>query len=705
MVCTFGDTNDVVWWRELQLPIRAIIGEDGRIKAEAPDAIVSDSGREAYASLVGKTVFSAKQRVVELLRETGELDGEPRPITHAVKFYEKGDKPLEIVSTLQWYLVNGARDEALREALVARGREIAFHPEHMRVRYDNWIGGLSGDWLVSRQRFFGVPIPVWYRLGADGERTGEVLVPDEAQLPVDPSSDAPAGFEASQRGVPGGFVGEVDIMDTWATSSLTPQIAGGWGTDDELFDLVFPYQLRSQGQDIIRTWLFSTTLRAHLEHGSIPWTNAGISGFIVDPDRKKMSKSKGNVVTPAAMLDDHGSDAVRYWAASSKLGIDAPFDPQNPTVIKIGRRLAIKVLNAAKFVYGFPFAEGAEPSTPLDRSLLGSLRDVVARATAAFDGYDHQQALEATETLFWTFCDDYLELVKERAYSDTGGRAGERGRDAPARDRRVPQAARAVHPVRDRGGVVVDARGLGPHRRLADRRRAPDRRPRRPRGRVGRAHRHPRREDAGEALAEGRRRLGDDRGACRARGGARRPQGRRPDPECDLRARRRRRRLRRRAHRHAGRVMPGALMPGPRVVEADEGGLLMELGTRWDVGDEPPSDLPDEVLRAIDRVEAELETDGVDVVGWRWTLTWLERRPRVEPRRRDDDPGRPGRLGDHRRTSRRGLNAVRRLRDAAAEEARPPRRPELGSRRRGRGAGPSSRRRPARAPLTARSTS
>jgi valyl-tRNA synthetase len=412
MICTFGDVTDVVWWRELDLPNRTIIGADGRIIADAPEAISTDAAKAHYAELAGKTVFSAKARVVELLRESGELIGDPKPITHAVKFFEKGDKPLEIISTRQWYITNGARDDALRSRLVEAGTQISFTPDHMRVRYENWVGGLTGDWLISRQRFFGVPIPVWYELDENGEK-GAVIVPSEDTLPIDPSSDVPAGFSEADRGTR--FVGELDIMDTWATSSLTPQIAGGWVTDPELFDLVFPYSLRSQGQDIIRTWLFSTVLRAELEHGTIPWTNAGISGFIVDPDRKKMSKSKGNVVTPKGMLDEHGSDAVRYWAASSRLGTDAAFDPQNPKQIKIGRRLAIKVLNAAKFVYSFPEATGAV-SEPLDIDMLAELAAVVRTATEALENFDHARALETAEQFFWTFCDDYLELVKERAY-------------------------------------------------------------------------------------------------------------------------------------------------------------------------------------------------------------------------------------------------------------------------------------------------
>jgi len=420
MICTFGDLTDVIWWRELQLPNRAVIGFDGRFISEAPDALNTDKARAAYAELAGKTVFSAKTAIVEILQASGEMLGEPKPISHPVKFFEKGDKPLEIVSTRQWYIVNGAKDEELKKKLVDFGQEMSWHPDFMRVRYENWVNGLNGDWLISRQRFFGVPLPVWYPLDVDGNPVfDEPIMASREQLPVDPSTDVPAGYTQAQRGQAGGFQGEVDVMDTWATSSLTPQLAGGWERDEELWNLVYPYDVRPQGQDIIRTWLFSTMLRAVLEGNSKPWNNAAISGFIVDPDRKKMSKSKGNVVTPADMLEQHGSDAVRYWAASSRLGTDAAFDPQNPTQIKIGRRLAIKVLNASKFILGFTAPADTQVTNPLDLAMLESLYAVVREATAALENYDHAKALEVSEQFFWTFTDDYLELVKERAYDES----------------------------------------------------------------------------------------------------------------------------------------------------------------------------------------------------------------------------------------------------------------------------------------------
>jgi valyl-tRNA synthetase len=416
MICTFGDAQDVEWWRQLNVPAREVIGRDGRI-LDAPwgeEHWVSADPQKARAGhdkLTGLSINQARKAIVEALENEGSIEGEPEKIRRPVKFYERGERPLEYIVSRQWFIP--VMDK--KAELIAQGRKVQWHPGYFLKRYEDWVEGLNQDWCVSRQRYFGVPIPVWYAIDGDGNIDHERIIrPRDEDLPVDPSAQAPSGFDEAQRGQPGGFIGDPDVFDTWATSALTPRIPTWWPDETERHDKVYPMDLRPQAHDIIRTWAFVTITRSFLEDGSIPWHHAAISGFVLDPDRKKMSKSKGNVVVPTATLDEFGSDAVRYWAASARLGWDAAADPN---VFREGKRLVTKIRNAARLITGFE-GESGPAADPLDQALLTRLRTVVKDATDHWEKWSHVGALEEVERWFWSdFTDNYLELVKARAYA------------------------------------------------------------------------------------------------------------------------------------------------------------------------------------------------------------------------------------------------------------------------------------------------
>ena len=431
MICTFGDLADVEWWKKSKMPCRQIIGMNGRLlKITFGEGLFPSvdpqAAQIAYDQIAGLTIKQAKAKIVQLLQEPNSasngsepaLKGDPRPITHIVRFYEKGSNPLEFITTRQWFIkILDFKDE-----LLALGSKIKWHPEHMQSRYDHWVMGLNQEWCISRQRYFGVPLPVWYPLLDNGQPDYEhPIYPSAQSLPIDPSTNVPPGYTQEQRDKPNGFIGEQDVMDTWATSSLTPQISSKWGIDNERHQKLFPADLRPQAHDIIRTWAFYTIVKAWLHEKKLPWTHAAISGFILDPDRKKMSKSKGNVVTPEALLIQHSTDVFRYWAARGRLGMDSAFDEN---MFKIGRKLVIKLFNASKLVFNqldnashlsqnFSLSQVC---TQCDFAWIAIMREAIIKAREAFENYEYTTALQYAEDTFWNFCDNYLEMVKTKAY-------------------------------------------------------------------------------------------------------------------------------------------------------------------------------------------------------------------------------------------------------------------------------------------------
>ena len=388
-----------------------------------------DRANAYYREIVGHTINNARKQIVELLRDpAGAAAGigspllrEPHPISHSVKFFEKGDRPLEFITTRQWFV----RLMDKKEQLLAKGTQIQWHPKFMEVRFRNWTENLQFDWCISRQRYFGVPFPVWYPLDQVGHRqNSRPILADRDSLPIDPMTVCPPGYTEEQRGKPGGFAGELDVFDTWFTSSLTPQIGSHWVLNEERHRKLFPMDIRPQSHEIIRTWAFYTIAKAMLHEDSIPWKHVVISGWVLDPDRKKMSKSKGNVITPIHLLDEYTADGVRYWAASARLGTDTTFDEK---VLRVGRRLVTKIFNAGKFVLS-QTGEVQTISDELDRAFIAKLHELVRDTTRAFEKFDYAGALQQTEKFFWThFSDTYLELVKFRARGETDNTPEARG--------------------------------------------------------------------------------------------------------------------------------------------------------------------------------------------------------------------------------------------------------------------------------------
>jgi valyl-tRNA synthetase len=397
MCCTFGDQTDMAWWYAYKLPLIEAIDRDGKMT-------------NVTGPLEGMHILQARQQIKQTLQEQN-LILERQPTRQSIRVHERCDTPVEILVAMQWFV----RVLDRKQALLKAGSQVHWHPEHMQARYQAWVENLNWDWCISRQRYYGVPFPVWYC-----QDCGLLMLAEENQLPVDPLADQPR--QACTCGSTA-FIPDMDVMDTWATSSLSPQIVGKWLTEPELYRKVFPMSLRPQAHEIIRTWAFYTILKSYLQFGEIPWKDALISGWgLAGEGMGKISKSRGGgPMPPLEMIQRYSADAVRYWAASTSPGKDAMISEEK---IQAGSRLATKLWNVARFSEPFlpgaalPLADvSAAAFTPADRWILSRLQQVVQRVTEAFAGYDYTSAKNEVEDFFWQeVADNYIEMAKQRLY-------------------------------------------------------------------------------------------------------------------------------------------------------------------------------------------------------------------------------------------------------------------------------------------------
>jgi valyl-tRNA synthetase len=395
MCCTFGDKTDVEWFKEYKLPLVISLEKYGKMTAQA----------KKYAGL---SVKEARQSIIEDLEKKGLLVGQKK-ITHSVNIHERCKNEVEILNSLQWYI----KILDKKKKFIELGKKIKWHPPFMRARYENWINNLSWDWAISRQRFFGIPFPVWYC-----EKCGEAKLAEEKDLPVDPLTDKPKG--KCEKCGSSKFIPEKDVLDTWATSSISPQLALQLFFDEKTAEKMIPMNLRPQAHDIISTWLFYTVVRSHYHFDKIPWKDVMISGHVLDSSGRKMSKSIGNVVAPQEILDKYGSDALRYWSSGSTLGQDINYSEDE---IKMGRKTTTKLWNAARFmamnVKKAELLKATDAIEPADAWIIGELNKTIAKTTKAFESYAYAKAKEEIDAFFWSkFADYYVEFVKYRFFGE-----------------------------------------------------------------------------------------------------------------------------------------------------------------------------------------------------------------------------------------------------------------------------------------------